>query len=32
MILEANREMAQQATGTGPVIREPLSGTAAARI
>jgi predicted RNase H-like HicB family nuclease len=24
MILEANRELAQQATGPGPIIREPL--------
>ena len=24
MILDANRELAQQTTGTGPVIREPL--------
>ena len=24
MVLEANREWAQQATGRGPVIREPL--------
>jgi hypothetical protein len=24
MILDANRELAQQATGEGPVIREPL--------
>jgi predicted RNase H-like HicB family nuclease len=25
MILEANREFAQQSTGKGPVIREPLN-------
>jgi predicted RNase H-like HicB family nuclease len=24
MVLDANRQLAQQATGTGPVIREPL--------
>ena len=28
MILEANRELAQQSTGKGPVIREPLKVTA----
>jgi predicted RNase H-like HicB family nuclease len=28
MILEANRQLAQQATGTGPVIREPLQVSA----
>ncbi len=28
MILEANRELAQQATGPGPVIREPLKVSA----
>jgi predicted RNase H-like HicB family nuclease len=28
MVLEANRELAQQATGQGPVIREPLKVSA----
>jgi predicted RNase H-like HicB family nuclease len=28
MILEANRELAQQSAGTGPVIREPLKVSA----
>ena len=28
MVLEANRELAQQATGTGPVIREPFKVSA----
>ncbi len=28
MILDANRELAQQATGQGPVIREPLKVSA----
>ena len=28
MILDANRELAQQATGSGPVIREPLKVSA----
>ena len=28
MILDANRELAQQATGKGPVIREPLKVSA----
>ncbi|MBI4886183.1 MAG: type II toxin-antitoxin system HicB family antitoxin [Acidobacteria bacterium] len=28
MVLEANRELAQQATGGGPVIREPLKVSA----
>ena len=28
MILDANRELAQQTTGTGPVIREPLKFSA----
>lgn len=28
MVLEANRELAKEATGSGPVIREPLTVTA----